>query len=84
MTKNTGPTPFLLAFRMTRIFLTRILFFFHVQIPSLEMFFYKAKLNNNNVSDSDRDAGAGDVVASSASLTADDLNILSSRKEFAL
>ena len=49
MTKNTGPTPFLLAFRMTRIFLTRILFFFHVQIPSLEMFFYKAALNDNNV-----------------------------------
>ncbi len=31
--------------------------------------------DSNNVSDSDRDAGAGDVVASSASLTADDLNI---------
>ena len=31
--------------------------------------------DTNNVSDSDRDAGAGDVVASSASLTADDLKI---------
>ncbi|MDA9749178.1 YDG domain-containing protein, partial [Pelagibacteraceae bacterium] len=31
--------------------------------------------NTNNVSDSDRDAGVGDVVASSASLTADDLTI---------
>ena len=31
--------------------------------------------DTNNVSDSDRDAGAGDIVASSANLTADDLNI---------
>ena len=31
--------------------------------------------DNHNVSDSDRDAGTGDIIASSASLTATDLNI---------